>query len=398
MVAMVATFSILIPLAVIIVWLVARRKRLTFWLPGDLLRWIRIAFTPRPKGAVHIMFAFVDHFEPGNRNAPPEQQIRRMDDWVDEYPRLAGRHRDSDGVPPQHTFFFPPHYDQHGHLEKLTELCTAGYGEIELHLHHDRQEPWPDDEESLRKKIIDCLDSFSRCGVFCLPDGTRTYGFIHGDWALANSLSSGEHCGVNDELTILEQTGCYADFTFPVSNEAQPRLANTFFYGQSCREHPKGYDTMAEPVVAGKAPGLGLLFAQGPIGLRWRSRTHRFKPSIEQANIDVKDYPFAARIDYWINKRIHVPGRPEWLFVKIHTHGVREEDREVLLGKPAENMYSHLESKYNDENKYLLHYVSAREMYNIIKAAEAGESGNPNEFRDYLIPRYVYLPKRTGET
>jgi hypothetical protein len=25
-------------------------------------------------------------------------------------------------------------------------------------------------------------------------------------------------------------------------------------------------------------------------------------------------------------------------------------------------------------------------MYNIIKAAEAGEEGNPNDFRDYLLP------------
>lgn len=377
------------------VWLIARRRGLAHWLLYDLLRSFQMRRAPRTTGPVHIMFAFVDHFEPGNRNAPPAQQIKKVDTWLTEYSRLAGRHCDSDGVPPQHTFFFPPHYDQHGHLEKLTMLCASGYGEIELHLHHDRMEPWPDNEQTLRRKILDSLDSFARCGIFCLPDGTRTYGFIHGDWALANSLHSGSHCGVNDELTILEQTGCYADFTFPVANEAQPRLANTFFYGQSCREHPKGYDVMAQPVAVGKAPGRGLLFIQGVIGLRWRSRTHRLKPSIEQANIDVSDYPAAARIDYWIDKRIHVSGRPEWLFVKIHTHGAREEDKETLLGSPADAMYSYLEKKYNDKRNYLLHYVSAREMYNIIKAAEAGESGNPNNYRDYLIPRYVYLKKKS---
>jgi hypothetical protein len=56
-------------------------------------------------------------------------------------------------------------------------------------------------------------------------------------------------------------------------------------------------------------------------------------------------------------------------------------------------MCDYLESKYNDGENYVLHYVSAREMYNIAKAAEAGESGNPHQFRDYLVkaPSYKTL-------
>ena len=34
----------------------------------------------------------------------------------------------------------------------------------------------------------------------------------------------------------------------------------------------------------------------------------------------------------------------------------------------------------------MLHYVTTREAYNIAKAAEAGKSGNPNDYRDYIIP------------
>lgn len=375
----------------------AERKGLTYWLWFDVLRSVRLLWIPRVTGTTHIMFAFVDHFEPGNRNADPEKQSARVDAWVDGYPLLASRHRDADGIPPQHTFFFPPHYDQFGHLEKLAGLCAQGFGEVEMHLHHDRQEPWPDDEASLRKKICDCIESFSQCGIFCLPDGSKTYGFIHGDWALANSRKGGVHCGVNDELTLLQETGCYADFTFPVSNESQPWLANSFFYGQSSKERPKGYNASADPVRVGKRAGKGLLLVQGILGLRWRSRTHSMKPSIEQSNISIADLPTAKRIDYWISKRIHLPGRPNWLFVKIHTHGAREEDREVLLGQMADDMYSYLESAYNDGKRYALHYVSAREMYNIIKAAEAGKDGNPHHYRDYLVPRYVYLPERLSE-
>ena len=44
------------------------------------------------------------------------------------------------------------------------------------------------------------------------------------------------------------------------------------------------------------------------------------------------------------------------------------------------------ESKYNYGVNYKLHYVTAREAYNIVKAAEAGKAGNPGEYRDFVIP------------
>jgi len=50
--------------------------------------------------------------------------------------------------------------------------------------------------------------------------------------------------------------------------------------------------------------------------------------------------------------------------------------------------WSGFERVYNDGRKYCLHYVTAREAYNIAKAAEAGMDGNPDRFRDFLIPPY----------
>jgi hypothetical protein len=35
---------------------------------------------------------------------------------------------------------------------------------------------------------------------------------------------------------------------------------------------------------------------------------------------------------------------------------------------------------------FRLHYVTAREAYNIARAAEAGHSGDPNDYRDFLVP------------
>jgi hypothetical protein len=83
---------------------------------------------------------------------------------------------------------------------------------------------------------------------------------------------------------------------------------------------------------------------------------------------------------------IHVEGRPEWVFVKIHTHGTQERDMDTLLGDAMHAMHDHLERRYNDGREHVLHYVTAREVYNIVKAAEAGKDGDPNQWRDYILP------------
>ena len=391
---------LIITIVIVLVWLLITyailKKKMQYWILSDIKRELINFGLKKPKKDIHIIFALVDHFEPGNGNADLEQQISRVNDWVDKYPDLAGRHKDSDGVCPQHTFFFPPHYDIHDHLEKIVGLCAQGFGEVEMHLHHDRIGIWPDDEFSIKKKILDCIESYSRYGIFCTPDGRKAYGFIHGDWALANSLKNGEHCGVNNEISILKETGCYADFTFPVSNESQPKMANTIFYGQSSPLFPKGYDKYATRINLGIGEADGLMIVQGIIGLRWKSRIHMLKPSIEQSNIGHSDLPFPGRIDYWIKKAIYVEKKANWIFIKMHCHGAssEKEDREVLLDERSDHMFEYLEKRYNDGEKYILHYVSAREMYNIIKAVESGATGNPHNFRDYVIPRYVYLPER----
>jgi len=49
-----------------------------------------------------------------------------------------------------------------------------------------------------------------------------------------------------------------------------------------------------------------------------------------------------------------------------------------------------MENSYNDNEKYRLHYMAAREAFNVVKAAEDGKDGNPNEYRDYVIQPYLY--------
>jgi hypothetical protein len=74
------------------------------------------------------------------------------------------------------------------------------------------------------------------------------------------------------------------------------------------------------------------------------------------------------------------------VFVKLHTHGAPERNARTLLGDSMADLHAALGREFNDGRTYRLHYVTAREMANIVAAAEAGERGNAGAFRDYVYP------------
>jgi hypothetical protein len=87
-----------------------------------------------------------------------------------------------------------------------------------------------------------------------------------------------------------------------------------------------------------------------------------------------------------VNQGIGVAGRPEWVFVKVHTHGAIERNADVLLGDAMLRFHEAL-AEYNDGRLWKLHYVSAREMYNLARAAMDGQTANPEQLLDYEVPR-----------
>lgn len=367
------------------------KKHLHLWLFSYLMQRVSsfFGFKARP-AAKHIIICICDHFDFGSSGAysPGEENILKI--WEEKYPELSEKHKDSNGVRLKHTWFFPSHYHRGDYLERLVKLCSKGCGEIEMHLHHDHIPPVPDTSETVRKKIRDCINDYSKFGVFCLPNGEKTFGFIHGDWALDNSRG-GKYCGVNDEIKILAEEGCYADFTFPSLHEAQPSKINAIYYVQDDPLKPKSYNMGIDVKVRGRASG-DLMLIQGPLGLRFKKKWGvPFFPAIESAELQGNSILTMKRVSAWLKANIHVKGKPEWIFVKLHTHGAMKQNFEHNFGEMADKFFTDLEKTYNDPKNGYLHYVTSREMYNIIKAAEAGESGNPDDYRDYSIPKYIYL-------
>lgn len=339
-------------------------------------------------GTKHIMFSIVDHFEPYHGDATDIKANERVESWHINYPLMADKHIDADGCHPRHTWFYPPHLDLK-HLVKLVNLSSHGFGEIEMHLHHNHMPPFPDTSQTLKNKILKCIEDYSKHGIFCLPDGKKTFAFVHGDWSLDNACGN-EICGVNDEITILNECGCYADFTFPSLGMAQPAMINKMYYAKDDPKKPKSYNKGKE-VISGVRPCGDLLMVTGIFGARLVRGLPFPKVSIECSGLDGIIPPSKERINYWIDNAVKVKGKPDWLFVKLHVHGAVESAWNGQLFQGAHDMYEYLESCYNDGNNFMLHYVSAREMYNIVKAAEAGMQGNPNAYRNFIIPRYIYL-------
>jgi hypothetical protein len=350
-----------------------RARNMQYWLWGYLTR----RKAPKVEGTKHIMFCFVDHFEPNWGRVD-------VDRWCSEYRAMASRHRDADGRPPQHCFFYPEEEYVEEHLDKLAHLCADGFGEIEIHLHHDNDTP---------DNFVATIDRFNRLlhqRHGALPrdpvTGQLKFAFIHGNWCLANSRPDGRWCGINHELGLLRELGCYADFTLPSApSDTQTKTSNSIYYAaDACGGKPKGHDTGVPMRVGGKPSG-DLLIIQGVLGLNWKNRRFGIIPRIENSDIRKGCPPTRDRVDQWVDTGIHVEGRPEWIFIKIHTHGTQERDMDTLLGKPVDDMHDYLEQRYNDGKDHVLHYVTAREMYNIAKAAEAGMTGNPNLYRDFEL-------------
>lgn len=337
----------------------------------------RVARAPRPPGTRHLIFALCDHYEPLWGNASRETGDRRVRAWRELYPELAAEFRDADGRPPRHSFFFPGEQYERPWLDALADLSRMGLGEVELHLHHDG-----DTEQALRRDIQSYLSAYAEHGHLSRDARGPRYGFIHGNWCLANARNDGRWCGVDAELPLLFETGCYADFTFPAAPDpCQPQIVNQIYWPMGELGRARAYE-QGERAKVGTRFDDRILIVQGPLALAKKGGSWR--PRIENGALTGNDPPSRERVRSWVQQHIHIDGYPEWVFVKVHTHGAPESTARSLLGDGGRALHREL-ARYNDGKSWKLHYVTARELFNIAMAAIDGKEGDPSAYRDYLL-------------
>lgn len=357
-----------------------RKRYYNVWFPSYLKFAFSSSEVTDATTTKHIVFLVCDHFEPG----PRDDFLR---EWLDRYHEVVVKHHDSFGNHPKRTLHYPIEQFRDSQIEMMLPMCRAGIAEIELHLHHLN-----DTSESVTKKYVEGLEKFARYGICqTIDDPALTrFAFVHGDWALDNGCSewNPNPCGVNDEIQILKSLGCFIDCTFPALwSPAQPRQINSIYYATDDPNRPKSYDHGVTVRHRGKPSG-DLLMLQGPLLIDWFDWRYRSHPTIEHGDISAASPLYEDRVRLWLQANVHVAGKPDWVFVKLHSHGCHRADWPQVLGDPFDNILSTLENRYNDGKRHVLHYVTAREAYNMIKAAEAGETGNPEDYRNYIIKPY----------
>jgi hypothetical protein len=357
-------------------------KALDIWLPA----WRRRAKQMQPAlGTRHVMLAVCDHFEPFH-GVGKQEASARVETWQREFPALAADFRDVDGVTPRHTFFYPIEQYDADLVQRLADLCVGGGTETEIHLHHEG-----DTAENLRRTLEEGRERFAGHGLLSRDDtGALRYGFVHGNWALDNSHPHGRHCGVRNELRVLRQTGCYADFTLPSAPErTQTQTINSVYYARGT-DQPKSHDC-GRRVHADREPQIPhedeLLLVQGPLTLNWQRKKFGLLPRIENGDLTAVNPPTIERLRLWLDCQVAVEGRPNWVFVKLHTHGAKPGNTRMLLGEPMRDFHRALATLAARDHTICFHYVTARELVNILHAAEAGHSGNPGQFRDFRYRR-----------
>ena len=338
-------------------------------LPRNAQLWGPAYIANRLGAAVHrakvqrVWLAIADHYEPLWRGASPAEGAERVKQWGKVWPSITRSvATDSSGNPPCYTFFFPQEQYRPELLDPLATLTKFGMAEVEVHIHHDHDN---------RQAFLDRMSSFCQTlhtqhDLLRMQDGKLRFGFIHGNWALDNSRPDGRWCGLNDEISLLRDLGCYADFTMPSGDSpTQARTLNTIYWAKDDPVRPKSYDRGLALRPGGGCDG-DLLMIPGPLGMRW---SPRWKPRMEIGEIASGDPPTAYRVQRWLALAPRIGGD---VFIKLHTHGATEGNAAMLLGGGLKKLYGDVASECAGR-RLKCYFVSTWQMYCAIEALRQKE-------------------------
>lgn len=361
-------------------------RTLHLWLPGYGGARLRDIASGHRSTIARVWVAIADHFEPWWRRADDRTALDRVRRWVTRWPVIAGRHADTSGRPPCYTFFYPEEQYRPAAIDALSRLAARAIADVEVHLHHDG-----DSETAFVDRLGAFIDRLHSTHALLRRDcGGVRFGFIHGDWALDNSLPGGRACGLNNEITLLRRLGCYADFTLPSApSAAQTRIVNTIYWATDDPDRPKSHNT-GVPVTANGAVAGDLLMIPGPLAINLMEWRQPLVPRIEVGELAGNCHPTRHRIALW--KRA-APQIGEDLFIKLFAHGAPEKNAGPLLADDGvlDRTLRYLADDCRRSGTQLF-FVSAWHMWVAIDAIRRGV----NPVRAVDDARRLQVAARTG--
>ena len=363
-------YFLFIIVLLVFVFFLLRSRNMHYWIASYVCHSLS-RFYQKPIEKRHVYFCLADHFEPFWRTDDKDVALQRVIKWYEQYPLAANKHQDSFGNSPQHSFFYPEEEYDERVFDVLTMLCHQGYGDVEIHLHHDN-----DTAENLANKLSGFKALLHEKHGFLKRDRKTSdimYAFIHGNWALDNSHPKGAWCGVNNEIDVLVKTGCYMDMTMPSApDKTQTKKINSIYFAKGVPNRRKSHDTGRDVTVGEPWKSSDeLLMVQGPLTLNWSNRKFGILPKIESADISSDNPPTKERVKLWFKSDVCVKGAEEHVFIKAHTHGAQDDTSDMLFSGGFDVLWSALESEFIHD-RCSLHYVTARQMYEKIEMLANG--------------------------
>jgi hypothetical protein len=329
----------------------------------------RLRKSTQPRKPKRVWVAITDHYEPLGMGASVETALGRVGRWRDRWPRIADdAPRDTAGQRPQYSFFYPQEEYRSELLDGIAEMVRLGVGDVEVHLHHDKEQ-----RDSFVQKVTEYCDRLTNDhGLLRQHDGRTVFGFIHGNWALDNSRPDGRLCGLNGEIALLRDLGCYADFTMPsLPSPTQGRIVNQIYWCTNNPDNrPRSFDQGIEATAGGGRRG-DLLMITGPVGLRFGGR---LIPRVETGEIAGYDMPAPSRVRQWFDL---APTIGDDLFIKLYTHGAPERNLAPLLNGGLNSLFLWL-AEEADRRGIEVHWATAWQMYQAADALIHGRESVPS--------------------
>ncbi|HEV7700793.1 MAG TPA: hypothetical protein VGO43_11235 [Pyrinomonadaceae bacterium] len=337
----------------------------------------------------HVIITVANHFEPAWSESGPldhKAQIRRLKEYKKLAHSTADAVRDADGTKFRHTNFYPAEQYHPEILDSMAEMQADELGEVEVHLHHGVDKP--DTARNLERQLIEFRDTLAErhnCLSRMNGGGSPMYAFVHGNLALANSCG-GRFCGVDNEMEILRDTGCYADLTLPSApDQSQVAVINQIYECALPMNEAVPHREGIRLASNHHQPALPIIM-QGPLVFNWTRTIKGIPvPRIDDGALAANQSLDAARFKRWMSANVTVEGRSEWVFVKLYCHGFFDHDQSACIGEEAKRFFGGLVTEGDRTGKYAIHFASAREAFNMAMAAAEGKGGDPHSYRDHLL-------------
>ncbi len=118
-------------------------------------------------------------------------------------------------------------------------------------------------------------------------------------------------------------------------------------------------------------------------------------PRLDDGSL-ARNYPLSLdRFNRWRNARVSVSGRPDWVFVKLYSHGFFDWDQDAMIGAQMRRFMTEVLELSERTKEFSVYFASAREAYNMVMAAVDGHSGPPGQYRDYKLRQIMELERST---